>query len=48
MATDEREWRRMAVAAGESSYKGDTCQFVSAVANLLGQGKSQSTQTLPK
>jgi glycosyltransferase involved in cell wall biosynthesis len=48
MATDEHEWRRMAVAAGESSYKGDTCQFVSAVANLLGHGKPQSAQTLPK
>jgi glycosyltransferase involved in cell wall biosynthesis len=48
MATDEHEWRRMAVAAGESSYKGDVSQFVSAVANVLGHGKSQSTQPFPK
>jgi glycosyltransferase involved in cell wall biosynthesis len=40
VATDEREWRRMAVAAGEFSYKGDTCQFVSGVAKVLGHGKS--------
>jgi glycosyltransferase involved in cell wall biosynthesis len=35
MATDEREWRRMAQAASEFSSKGDTCQFVSAVAKVL-------------
>jgi glycosyltransferase involved in cell wall biosynthesis len=43
MATDEQEWRRLAVAAGESSYKGDVCQFVSAVVNALGDA-----QPLPK
>jgi glycosyltransferase involved in cell wall biosynthesis len=36
MATDEREWRRMAQAASEFSAKGDTCQFVSGVAKVLG------------
>jgi len=40
LATDEHEWRRMAEAASEFSYKGDTCQFVSAVAKVLGYGKS--------
>jgi len=40
MATDEHEWRRMAEAAGEFSNKGDTCQFVSGVAKVLGHGKS--------
>ncbi|HEY4443168.1 MAG TPA: glycosyltransferase, partial [Steroidobacteraceae bacterium] len=43
MATDEHEWRRLAVAAGEFAYKGDVCQFVSAVANALGDA-----QPLPK
>jgi glycosyltransferase involved in cell wall biosynthesis len=40
VATDEQEWRRMAEAAAEFSYKGDTCQFVSGVAKVLGHGKS--------
>jgi len=40
VATDEHEWRRMAEAACEFSYKGDTCQFVSGVAKVLGHGKS--------
>jgi L-malate glycosyltransferase len=39
MAADEHEWRRMAEAACEFSSRGDTCQFVSAVAKLLRLGK---------
>lgn len=39
LATDEHEWQRMAGAAREFSHKGDTCQFVSGVAKVLGHGK---------
>jgi glycosyltransferase involved in cell wall biosynthesis len=42
MAADESEWRRMAHAANEFSSKGDTCQFVSGVAKVLGLGKPKA------
>jgi L-malate glycosyltransferase len=42
MAADEEEWRRMAMASREFSSKGDTHQFVSAVANVLGRQSTLS------